>query len=164
MDKNAKELLDKIIVDLTRMRANTQTYLTGFMRFALLNTPPHPGSVIEFDLDSGKFKFHTIKKMNTYNLKDYVKNVDKDSAICDVSFSYYPGGKEKILLTPWQADGLAYKHKQLKFSNYSDAKKQRIVDEAGASFYKWYTLMIDQELAHYKGLVDDVKPKQKKLL
>ena len=162
--ENYKELLDKIVKDLKRMKSNTKTYLTGFMRFALLRTAPHPGSVIEFDIDSGKFKFHTIRKMNPYTLKEYVETVDRDSTIRDVSFSFYPKGKEKILLTPWEADPLAYKNKQLLYSNYSEPKKQRIVDEAGEAFYKWYQLMIQKELDYYTGLQEDLKPKPKKLM
>lgn len=151
-----QDLLDNIIRDLKRLQRNTETYVINFVKFALNTKPPFSGSYLEWNLDENKFKFLSKPKspLSAIPIDDYLKSKDKNISVKDKKFIYYPKGKASIIIFD-DIEWMIETHNGLKYSNYSEPKKLRKIEEAGKLFYKHYQDAIQIELDHYKAMLEN---------
>jgi len=74
------------LIDLNRLRQNTESFLYGFLNFTTSQKPPFPNSWLGFDLDKGNYIFMCIKPSMEYQMGE--------------KLIFYPDYTNRILITP----------------------------------------------------------------
>ena len=138
------------LVDLNRLRQNTETFLYGFLNFTTSQKPPFPNSWLGFDIDKGNYVFMVIKPSMEYQKGD--------------KLIFYPDYTNRILITP-DTEWLYTIFNEVNYGKHRN-DKQEYLKEVAAKVQPVIMAILNRELEALKQKITitlTVEEKSKKL-
>ena len=125
------------LVDLNRLRQNTEAFLYGFLNFTTSQKPPFPNSWLGFDLDKCNYVFMVVKPTMEYQKGG--------------KMIYYPDYHNRILITP-DTEWLYTIFNEVNYGNHR-YDKQEYLKQVAHKVQPILMKMLDAELAYLKSKI-----------